>query len=94
MVLFLISIHIFAKRGLGSFAENNVFRIQDKFAYKTEMRANLLRKAFKFARCVTCGYPSCFENVHLTILVSSTLKCIMKLAVCLFHSLALTDRYN
>ena len=46
MVLFLICIHIFAKRGLGSFAENNVFRKQDKFAYKTEIwavRGNLLK---------------------------------------------------
>ena len=41
MVLFLICIHIFAKRGLGSFAENNVFRKQDKFAYKTEIWAVL-----------------------------------------------------
>ena len=55
------------------------------------LHANLLRKAFKFARCVTCGYPSCFENVHLTILVSSTLNCFEKPVVCIFHSLALTD---
>ena len=37
MVLFLISTHIFAKRELGSFAENNAFHKQDKFAYKTEI---------------------------------------------------------
>ena len=39
MVLFFISIHIFAKRGLGSFAENIFFRKQDKFAYETEIWA-------------------------------------------------------
>ena len=66
MVLFFISIHVFAKRGLGSFAENNVFRKQDKFAYKTEIwavRANLLksvqvcevremRLSFLFRKCL------------------------------------------
>ena len=60
MVLFFISIHIFAKRGLASFAEN-VFSKQDKFAYKTEIWAV---RPCQIARCVKCGYPSCFENVY------------------------------
>ena len=95
MVCFLFLFTFFAKQGLGSFAENDVYKINLHTRPKSEpcVRINLL-KAFKFARFMKCGCKPCFENVYSTILVSSTLNCFGKPVVCVFHSLALTDRYN
>ena len=67
MVLFLISIHIFAKQGLGSFAENYVFRKQENLHTRLKSEpcvcANLpksvqvcevgeMRLSFLFRKCL------------------------------------------
>ena len=49
MVCFLFLLTFFAKQGLGTFAENDVFRKQDKFAYKTEI---LSVRAYQFTESV------------------------------------------